>query len=130
MDKLQKEMKERGGRFIMELKPDYPEVFPVVQNVSISPDNKVTVILWTKSPDHPEVLTYDWTGKQVKMAFSLETMFRIVDIQEKTAVVASYDEENEEYILVKMPLNECESYIKAHPYTEDLEDSIQVMISD
>jgi len=62
------------------------------------------------------------------MTYPLETLSRIVDIRKKTVLVASYDEENEEYILVKMPLKECESYIKAHPYTEDLEDSIQVMI--
>jgi len=64
---------------------------------------------------------FNFDGKKVSHSYTTDTLQRLIQVRGETAVVASYDEENEEYILVKMPLSECQDFIKAHPYTEDLE---------
>ena len=115
LTKIQKTLKD------VSYEADYPKSFPLVQGVGISPDNQLAISLWSKDPDKPETLLYDWTGKLLPRTYTPTFMFRVLFIRDEIAYVGSYDEENEDYILKKMPVKDCAKYIEQFPYTEDFD---------
>ena len=108
---------DRQKRFSLE--PDYPDFFPIVQDIRVSPDNHLMVSLWSKNPDVPEILLFDWSGAPLVSPYSMKFYARVLYVREEMAYVACYDEENEDYIVKTMAVKDCEEYIKEHPYTED-----------
>lgn len=119
LEEVTERLERRGRSSRMSFTADFPEQFPIVKDIDVSPENDLVIYLWSKDPQKPKMLLYDWDGNQKGTTFFNTPSSRILAIKNGTALVADYDEDMEEYILRTMPREECETYIEGHPYSEE-----------
>lgn len=103
-------------RKLMFLKPQYPNHFPLVNDLAVLPDGTVAMKLWTawleKQPRHQ---LFDSRGKAVTSAYSDEAITRVFGEFGELAYVADYDSDEEEGKIVALPKAAVNAYVKAHP---------------
>lgn len=126
-----KRRKEEGGPdFPRNVEKLYPDTFPAIRNVIVTPDHILVVNRWKGRPDatsHPIAL--DPTGKVVPMPYSWEVLQRLAGIVGDWAYVLTFDGETEEAGIARCRVSELSDFVASHPIEFDGQGGREIRIS-
>ena len=107
-------------RFNVE--PNFPEFFPIVRDIFISPDNHLGIRRWSaKDIENGPILVIDKDGNDVKTVYPKHLARRILYLHKGHAWLNVYDPEDEEAILMKVPLDQLETVAKENIFDSSAE---------
>jgi hypothetical protein len=94
---------------------DFPDHFPLIQYLSVTPDNTIMVALWAPSPNEPTVIYLNWEGDKIQSEWSLEEQRRILHMEGDYVYLSSFDIQNRDFGCIKLPVKEAKDWIQTHP---------------
>lgn len=107
---------DRGLRF----KKLYPNEFPIVRSAHVNAQGHLVFDRWVGDPDNrhaPLVLTA--TGKEVEPLGDWSLLSRLVAQRDGFAIVTTFDAEDEQAGLAKIPLTRLKAFVAANPIVFD-----------
>jgi len=120
-ERFEKAMKVRGTRFKVE--PDFPEFFPLIKAIKVSPFDQLVVFKWFSGELEPEdipqfqqdyLLWYNFKGEsvaRVDVDFKLSRVIKATD----THVYLTCYLETEEWSVARVPRADVAAFLEANP---------------
>jgi len=93
----------------------FPDHFPLIQYITVTPDNMIMVALWATDPNEPTVIYLNWEGEKVQSEWTLEEQRRILHMEGDYVYLSSFDIQNRDFGCIKLPVKEAKDWIKVHP---------------
>ncbi|MDJ0836751.1 MAG: hypothetical protein QNK37_09550 [Acidobacteriota bacterium] len=114
--------KNRGIAMQATLEGNYPDYFPVIRDIFISPDNHLGIRRWSaKDIENGPILVIDKDGKDVQTAYPKHLARRIMYLHQGHGWLNVFDPEDEEAILMRVPMDKLEATAKANIFDSSAE---------
>ena len=98
---------------------DFPDTFPLIRDLHVTPDNHLVVELWPGRPDQDErLMVFDFEGREKNVPMSLEKLNRWVTNVGSWSYITCFDGSEEAY-LVRVEKSLIDKVIEAIPTPED-----------
>ncbi len=107
-------------RNLVELKPNYPDHFPLVRDLAVSPNGLIRISLWTGRPEKD--LNLQLIGPDLKPAkspFSFEALDRTVGMRGDLCYILVFNQETEEAGIAGVHRDEANAFVAANPIIFD-----------
>ena len=115
-DRLERRPKQRNYKW----DKIYPEFFPAIRNILFDPDGNLVVDRWRGRPDdHHYEITLTRKGNVIDTKYPWETLTRFAGKVGNYAFVLTFDPEEEQGGVAKIPLASLEQFIKDNPIEFD-----------
>lgn len=109
----------------------YPDRFPIVRDMRITPDQNLLVDRWVGRPDHRNhPISINQNGEDSAADLSWAEIERLVAIHEGYAYVTTYNDKREEAGLAKVKGTDLKAFIAANPINFDDDRSRSISIQD
>ncbi len=109
----------------------YPDFFPVVRELMLTPENELVVNRWAGKPDdHDHAIAMDRKGNNAQIKWAWSQLERVAGVQDGFAYVTTFDADNDEAGVVKVKQSEAIKFIDRNAIVFDGEAGRSIMISD
>lgn len=102
--------------FKVKFTPDFPEFFPFAKSFWAHADGRFYLHPWSKNPDQPgKIICFDEKGKMQDHDLTPEVAERLFHLNETHGWVGTFDAEEEQAGVAKVPRKDLAAFIKANP---------------
>lgn len=107
-------------KFKMKVTPRFPDFFPYVKSFWAHADGRFYLLPWSKNPNEPgKIICFDEKGTFQDHELTPEIAERLLYLNETHGWVGTFDAEEEQAGVAKVPRKDLADFIKAHPINED-----------